>query len=245
MRSLGFAVLMCLVSSSVSADVAITWRRVTGATSAIEARVVETIAGGKQREDEFSAGGVLTFSAIRDLAAGKEYLLWHEFKLRQTETFAPRTQKPGPRETTIERRVKQAAGKPTGRVDTIAGVRCREYSFVAVAYDSKFVVNGTYWLPEQPQAADEFAAFYERFSDTQVDKEAGISKGNRAKMRGRLELRREFLAAARRNGIPYRMEYDVSGSGTAPIHVKQEVVALSTATVDPRVFDVPAGYKVR
>ena len=246
MRSILGALVLCLASAvPVSADVVITWQRVTGKTGAVSARIVETIAGSKQREDEYTAENVLKFSAVRDLETGKEYLLWHDFRLRQTETFLPRKEKPNPRDVTMERRVRNAAGKATGRTEKILGVVCREYAFAAVSYDSKFTVSGTYWLPEASSGAEEFVSFYERFGATQVEKEKGISKGNRGRMRGRLELRREFLAAARGQRIPYRMEYEVGGSGTAPIYVKQEIVALSTAKVAPRVFAIPTDYKIR
>jgi hypothetical protein len=240
------ALALWLISvTAASADVVITWQRVTGKGSVVPVKVVETIAGSKQREDEFTPENVLKFSAIRDLATGKEYLLWHDFKLRQLETFVPRPQKPNARDRTMERRVGHAEGKPTGRSETILGVVCREYAFAAVSYDSKFTVRGSYWVPEKEDGAAEFASFYDRFSATQIEKEKGISKGNRARMRGRLELRREFLAAARRRGMPYRMEYEVGGSGTAPIYVKQEIVARSTEKVAPSVFEIPQHYKVR
>jgi hypothetical protein len=250
MRSIVCAVVVALgftlMPAIASADVVVTWRRVTGDRKAAPMTVVETISGMKQREDELGADGAATFSAIRDLVSGREVLAWHAFKLKQELKLELRSAKPAAREETVERRVRTSAGKPTGRTETILGIRCREYAFVAVSYDSKFVVNGTYWLAEDAPGDAEYAALYERFGAAVVEKEpGGVSKGNKARMRGRLELRREFLAAARRAGIPYRMEFEVTGSGIAPIYLKQEAIAISTDKVSPGVFDAPASYKIR
>ncbi|HXG54042.1 MAG TPA: hypothetical protein VNJ03_01570 [Vicinamibacterales bacterium] len=77
------------------------------------------------------------------------------------------------------------------------------------------------------------------------DEEAGEGRGPKKAVRGQAELQREFMVVARRRGIPYRFEYEITGKGMGGLKVSQELLRVSTARVPDETFTIPQGYTLR
>jgi len=190
-------------------------------------------------------------------------LLWHQFRLmavnalvsgKQAAQDAERRRRPegtaaapDAYERAIAQRLEGAQGTPTGATATIAGRRCQEYRYSGVAYDNSFVLAGTYWIPDNGPGADEYRGLYKKLDELTLvkDEEAGVGRGRKRAVRGQAELQREFMVVARRRGIPYRFEYEITGKGMGGLTVSQELLSLSTARVPAGTFTIPQGYKLR
>lgn len=230
----------------------ITWKRTFAAGQGTLVRV-EAIRGDILREDHGPEGKPPVFSAIRDLRAMREYLLWHAFRLVQADVLRPSTEEPRGKagrgteagEESLEEADRRPAGVPTGATATLLGALCREYRYTAASGDKVFVVNGTYWVPDDGPGSREYTAMHERLRglDAGAEAEAG-DRASRSVRQGGAVLERQFMDAARDRGIPYKVQFEVRGQGRRLVR-REEALKISTARVRASTFVVPKQYKPR
>lgn len=133
----------------VSADLVITWKGTTaqGPSTQTEA-YTETIRGSAHREDhgESRAPGTSAYSIIRDLAAAREFLLWHGFKQYREVMMTTAAERAKAQRDLKQRPGPQQKVTPRGEVRSIAGLTCHGYDVTTEAVQGRVLLKGTFWV---------------------------------------------------------------------------------------------------
>ncbi len=222
--------------------------------------VVMKIKGKKARAD-MDMGG-MSVSTITDLEAQQFVVLNSADKTAQVLT---------PGMTNIPKNMVmpkiEAAIKPTGRTQTIAGVECAEHTLTmslsmaeatasqggaeaaAMMKDIRMLMNGHVWVASSGPGVAEYAAFQAESVKLGISKLMGAVPGM-----GSSGIDQMMNVFSNANGIPYLTEIQltIEGSGPiaevmkqqGPIKITTKVTEVSTDAIAADAFEVPADYKV-
>ena len=146
-----------------------------------------------------------------------------------------------------------AAFSPTGRNKTGAGLRCEEYSFSVKApmLDNAMLLrSGTAWVVRQGPGVEQFASFYRSAGNVLVAGSITTPTNALAMDRTNTEVYRQIATLG---GLPcqldMKLEVEVRGSAGAssrkPLNFEQTIrmKSVDTSPLQPRVFEVPEGWK--
>lgn len=249
--------LFLFLSAAASADVAITWKSTNaqGTTSTPET-VRELLRGERQREDRAGMGQSFETgsSVIRDLAALREFTLWHTFQQYRESAIRPKT---ADEADAVEGRVKPRSGFGKRGVDavtvakaeetqTIAGLTCRAHDVTATAAGGRVTLKGRYWAAARGAGTAEYLRFHRKlrgFSSRQEEEPNSVKLG-RAELWGIRDVRDAFMRAAVESGFPCSVQYEITGMGRV-FRYTREAAAISTSRLARDAFAVPPSYKRR
>jgi hypothetical protein len=237
--------LLICASAPLSADIVITWQgsRSQGRTTEADA-FTERIRAARQREDHGDdlKPGTTAYSIIRDLAAAREYLLWHGFRqYRETvmKTVAERTKGQVPWR---EREKTQLTVTPRKETRTIAGLECEGFDVKAAMADGHVALSGTFWAARKGKAVAEYQRFYKRLREFSPVAAVNVKPG-REEVQGVREEREAFLNAAADVGFPCLVDYQVHAINRT-WRFTREAVKISTTRVKPESLAIPPSYKL-
>lgn len=147
---------------------------------------------------------------------------------------------------------------PTGQSREIAGLTCEGYTLnvkmpMATGQETvTMTMTGPVWVSKNAAGAQEYSAFLEKAAA------AGLILGDPRAARAQPEQAigsSDVLEKLGRAGVPCGSDFRMSVSGTGPMaatmarmggsQMKVETTAVSTAAVDPGLFEIPKGYSVR
>lgn len=269
-RWIGSFALVALCSAVVRADVTLTTTTtVEGGLGALMGgatpKTVLRIKGMQGRTDVDAMGH--TMSSLIDLNKKEVTVLRPDEKTAQVITSVT-PDKPG----TPPARMPQVDGtfEPTGRSQTIDGVKCDEYAFTMtiamsevmsnrqvppqggdLVKDMKMLMKGSIWAAKSAPGAAEYQAFQKAAVEANF---AAILAGGvpGAPTNGMDRIIKKFTGA---EGIPYltevNMTFEGAGSPAADMmkqmgamKVTSKVTSISTDPIAADLFVVPADYKV-
>jgi len=268
-RWIGSFAVVILCSVVVHADVTVTTTTtIEGGLGALMAgstpKTVMRIKGMQARADMDAMGR--TISSLTDLNKKEVIVLRPEDKTAQViTTVAP--EKPGTPPATLP----QVDGTfaPTGRSQTIDGLKCDEYAFtMTVAMsdmtsgqqvpqqaaemmkDLQMLMKGSMWMAKSAPGAAEYLAFQKAAIEANL---ASILAGGvpGAPSNGMDRVMKKFSGA---EGIPYLTEVNMTLEGAGPgadmmkqmgaMKITSKVTSISTDPIAADVFVVPPDYKV-
>jgi len=147
---------------------------------------------------------------------------------------------------------------PTGETKEIAGLTCEGYTLkVSMPMPAgqetvTMKMSGPVWASKNAPGAQEYAAFLEKAAA------AGLILGDPRAARAQPAQAvgtSDVLEKMGRAGVPCGSDFQMSVSGTGPMaaamarmggsEMKIETTSVSTAPVDPALFEIPKGYSVR
>ena len=268
-RWIGSFVVVILCSAGVHADVTVTTTTtVEGGLAAMMAGASPTtvmrIKGMQGRADTEAMGR--TIASLLDLNKNEVILLRSDDKTAQVIT-AVRPDKPGSPPAALP----QVDGSfaPTGRSQTIDGVKVDEYAFtmtIAVSEmtsgqqmppqaadmmkDLQMLMKGSIWAAKSVPGAAEYQAFQKAAVEANL---ATILAGGvpGAPSNGLDRVIKKFTAA---EGIPYLTEVNMTLEGAGPaadmlkqtgaMKITSKVTAISTDPIAADLFVVPPDYKI-
>jgi hypothetical protein len=205
-----------------------------------------------------------TISTITDVAKKQVIILQSQTKTAQVVT--PAAIAAGGTPVVLPKM--DVSFSPTGKSQTIDGVRCDEHSF-AMTLDLaqtmgqaqvppeaakmmegvKMMMNGSIWIAKDAPGAGEFTAFNKAALDSNL---LGAVTGMQAGQSGGLDKLME--ASAKAPGLPYLTEISMTYEGAGPMveamkqmgpmKIIQKVASVSTNPIPDDVFEVPAGYTI-
>ena len=144
---------------------------------------------------------------------------------------------------------------PTTQTRQIAGQTCTVYDLkIAVPMPiaktaMTMVMSGPQCLVKNGPGQADYAAFYRAAAEKGGFLDANQAKGRPETAKAMVDMYRKMAEL----GVPFSTEMKMSVEGTGPMAdmmkkmdntITTEVTSVSTATIDPTMFDVPAGYKV-
>jgi hypothetical protein len=268
-RWIGSVALVTLCSAVLHADVTLTTTTtIEGGLGALLAgstpKTVMRIKGMQARADMEAMGR--TIASLVDLNKKEIIVLRSEDKTAQViSAVAP--EKPG----TPPAPVPQIDGSfaPTGRSQTIDGLKCDEYSFtMTVAMtdmtsgqqmppqatemikDLQMLMKGSIWMAKSAPGASEYLAFQKAAIEANL---ATILAGGvpGAPSNGMDRVIKKFTGT---EGIPYLTEINMTLDGAGPaadmmkqmgaMKVTSKVTSISTDPIAADMFVVPPDYKV-
>jgi hypothetical protein len=268
-RWLGTFALFLLCSAIVSADVTVTTTTtVEGGMGAMmggaSPKVVMRIKGLKARADTEAMGH--TMSNLTDLDK-KEVVLLRPDEKTAIVMSSVIPQKPGAPPVAPP----QAEGsfEPTGRSQTIDGLKCDEYAIdmkvsmggmagnqpmppqtAEMFKNLQMLVKGSVWVAKAAPGAEEYVAFQKAAVQANL---AAILTGGvpGAPSNGFDRVLSKFSSV---EGIPYLTEMNVTMAATGqaaemmkqmgPMKVTSKVTSISTDPIAADMFVVPADYKI-
>jgi uncharacterized protein DUF4412 len=226
-------------------------------------KMTTRIKGQKQRSDIEVAGQ--SFYMIVDLAAKQVAMVQPAQKTVQIMTSAPQAPQG------VQMPKMDTNFQPTGRSQTIDGVKCDEYSFsttidmsqmgggpagaqmppeaAQMMQGAKMVMKGSIWIAKSVPGAEEYSSFMKAAAKSEL---AGTMAG--ALSGGNASMSRMMRAMAGIDGIAYMTEMTMSVEGTGQVadmmrqmgdmHVTNKISSISTDPIDDSVFQIPADYQV-
>lgn len=234
---------------------------------AVPSPVVTTrIKGLKGRTDMDMGSGwavSVNMSTISDAAAKEIIILDHTQKTARVSTGG---QKPpavsGQSAVGIETSI-----KPTGKSQTIDGMKCDEYAFTTSMNMSEMggaqmpqealdamkgvtmVMTGSIWVTKAAPGASEYLAYQKAMSSSDLAAAAAGATG--MTMPGMDKMMKAMQSV---EGLPILTEMNMTIDGTGPIvdmmrqmgsmKLTTKVISVKTDTINDDVFKVPAGYQV-
>ncbi len=268
-RWLGTCAIFLLCSAIVRADVTVTTTTtVEGGMAAMMGgatpTVVMRIKGLQARTDTEAMGR--TLSSLTDLNK-KEIVVLHPDEKTAVVITSVIPDKPGAPPAAAPQ--VEGSFAPTGRSQTIDGVKCDEYAVdmrvsmsamtanqqmppgaAEMFKDFQMLVKGSVWVTKAAPGAEEYAAFQKAAVQANL---AAILTGGvpGAPTNGFDRVLTKFSAA---EGIPYLTEMNITMAGTGQaaemmkqmgaMKVTSKVTSISTDPVAPELFVVPPDYKV-
>lgn len=227
----------------------------------ISPTITTKIKGSKMRTDIVS--GPINVSTIVDVASKQMIILRVDQKTATivAPPAAPAT--PAAQGPSID-----ASVKPTGKSQTIDGVKCDEYTFTttvdmstmgggsqmppeaaAMMKGVKIVVSGSAWMAKDAPGAEEYMAFQKTLAASDMASAASAMSG--MSIPG---MREAMKAMASANGLTYLNESTVSFEGEGqmvemmkqmgPMKVTSKVSSINTDAISDDLFKVPEGYTI-
>lgn len=228
----------------------------------ISPTITTKIKGSKMRTDVVS--GPINMSTILDIAT-KQMII-----LRADQKTATIVAPPAAPATPAAQQGPSigASVKPTGKSQTIDGVKCDEYTFTttvdmstmgggpqtppeaaAMMKGVKIVVSGSMWMAKDAPGAEEYMAFQKTLAASDMASAASAMSG--MSIPG---MREAMKAMASANGLTYLNESTVTFEGEGqmvdmmkqmgPMKVTSKVSSISTDAISDDLFKVPEGYTV-
>jgi hypothetical protein len=226
-------------------------------------KMTTRIKGQKQRSDIEVAGQ--TFYMIVDLTAKQVAMVQPSQKTVQIMTGPPQLPQ-GVQPPKID-----ANFQPTGRSQTIDGVKCDEYSFsttldmgqmgggaagaqmppeaAQMMQGAKMVMKGSVWVAKSAPGAEEYSTFMKAAAKSEL---AATMAGAMAGGNG--SMSRMMRAMSGIDGIAYMTDMTMSVEGTGQfadmlrqmgdMHVTTKISSISTDPIDDSVFQIPSDYQV-
>jgi hypothetical protein len=206
-----------------------------------------------------------TMSAITDLNKKEMILLRHDEKIAQVITPAA-PDKPGTPAAPMPK--VDGTFAPTGRSQTIEGVKCDEYAFSATTAmgemtsgqmppqaaemlrDMRVLLKGSIWTAKAAPGASDYLAFQKAAIEANL---AAILAGGLpgGPSNGMDKILRQFSGA---EGIPYLTEVTINIEGTGPgaemmkqmgaTKLTSRVTSISTDPVAAELLVVPSDYQL-
>src|SRR5688500_7837062 len=267
MRKWFAVVAVCALSVvSLRADVTVvTMMTMEGAAAAqmppgTLPKITQRVKGMKARTD-IEAGGT-TISVITDLVAKQVITLMPNTKVAQVTSGASVAAGGKP----IELPKMDLSLTPTGKSQTIEGLKCDEHTFKMVMDMAsmsaqmppeaaemlkgvKMAMNGSIWVAKSAPGVVELMAFNKAaLSSGLLTAVSGVKPGQPGGMEQLLN------AAASAPGIPYLTEMTIEMQGEGPMvealkqmgamKMIQKVSSVSTDAVADDLFKLPAGYTI-
>lgn len=236
--------LLAVSSAIVSADVVVAWKGTTTQGAASQpAAFTETIRNTAHREDygESRERGSSAYSIIRDLAAAREFLLWHGFKQYRETTLTTSADRAKSQRDIRARPLPEQKVMPRNETRTIAGLTCHGYDVTAEAVKGRVLLKGTYWVAPKGNGVAEYQRFHQKLRDFTAREGAAVKPG-RDELQGVREARELFLRLAVDAGFPCLVDYEILGMNRKWRYTK-EAVTLSTSRVPRDAMALPPTYK--
>ena len=250
-RLLGISLLCCAVASPALADVTLKSKGgATGMVGAMAGDMTQYIKGLKIRIDQTSGKGRQTTSII-DMGSKQMIVLNHDTKEAEVidmTSIGASLEKAGVSDITT-------SITPTTQTRQIAGQTCTVYDLkIAVPMPiaktaMTMVMSGPQCLVKNGPGQADFQAFYRAAAEKGGFLDANQAKGRPETAKAMVDMYRKMAEL----GVPFSTEMKMSVEGAGPMAdmmkkmdntITTEVTSVSTATIDPTMFDVPAGYKV-
>ena len=232
------------------------------AGQSISPTITTKIKGQKMRTDVVS--GPINISTIVDVATKQMIILRADQK---TATIVAPPAAPATPAVQGQGPSIGASVKPTGKSQTIDGVKCDEYTFtttvdmssmsspqmppeaVAMMKGVKIVVAGSAWMAKEAPGAAEYMAFQKTLAASDMASAASAMSGMSIPGMGEA-----MKAMASANGLTYLNESTVSFEGEGqmvemmkqmgPMKVTSKVSSISTDALSDDLFKVPEGYTI-
>lgn len=248
--------LVVLVSLAAPAAADVTLRQVTsGMGPGMTATGTTYIKGLRMRTDTVLGG--TTRTVVFDLVGQRQ--ISYDSTRQDAEVFDLSGLPPA--DVVTDRTRTRASITPTGQTRVIDGRRADAYTLSATIAgqpgpmpDLRVTVSiaGTAWVVRDAPGAAEWAAFYRAVAERGwAFGDPRALRGNPAQARSMAELYRQM---AETGGIAYETTLSVSMQAEGPMareypppppgQSTTRVDAVSTATLDDALFDVPPGYRV-
>jgi len=229
----------------------------------ISPTITTRIKGSKMRTDVVA--GPVNVSTIVDLAAKQVIILRADQKTATiVATPAPAAASAPP----AQGPTLGASVKPTGKTQTIDGVKCDEYTFTtsvdmssmgssgqmppeaaAMMKGVKIVVAGSAWMAKDAPGASEYVAFQKLMASSDMASAAAAMSG--VSIPGMGEAMKAMASA---NGVTYLNESTVNFEGEGqmvemmkqmgPMKVTSKVSSINTDAISDDLFKVPEGYTI-
>jgi hypothetical protein len=236
-----------------------------GAGASLSPKITTRVKGTKSRTDV--EAGPLNISTIVDLDARQIVLLRADQKTATIVTVPAATAGDAAAPPSITGPTVEASIKPTGKTQTIDGVKCDEFAFntsmdmssmggakmppeaVAAMQGMKMVMNGSLWVAKDAPGAEEFVAFQKTLSASNM---AAAATG----ATGMAIPGMDKMAKAMGNvtGLTYLSDMTMTVEGTGqmadmmrqmgPMKIMVKVNSVSTTAVGDDAFKIPEGYTV-
>jgi hypothetical protein len=222
---------------------------------------------GRVDVDMASAAIATNMSTIADVDSKQVILLDHNQKTAKLSTGAPppAAGTPAPPSVTVD-----ASIKPTGKSQTIDGLKCDEYAFTtslslgemsgaqmppeaaAMMKGITLVMNGSLWVAKDAPGAAEYRDYQKAMASAELTAAAMGATG--VNMPGMDKLAKAMMSV---DGLPVLTEMGMSVEGPSGdqrvemmqqmmggMKVTTKVLSVKTDAIADDVFQVPAGYQV-
>jgi hypothetical protein len=267
--------VIAVCSAVVHADVTIVQKTtVEGGAAAMAGGAVPSptmtsrIKGSKGRVDvDMGSANVPTnMSTITDAASKQVILLDHNQKTARMSNGAPAAAAPAATGPTVK---VDAVVKPTGKSQTIDGMKCDEYTFTttmdmsslgggqmppeaaAALQGMNMVMKGSLWVTKSAPGASEYLAYQKAMASADL---LGAAVGSTGLSMPGMDKLAKAMAGV--DGLPVLTEMSMNiegGSGPQAdmmrqmmggMKVSQKVTSIKTDNIGDDVFTVPQGYQV-
>jgi hypothetical protein len=251
-RLFSISVLCCAIASSASADVTIKSNSGgSGMAAAAAGDMTQYIKGTKVRIDQTSGPGRDT-STIIDMQAKQMIVLNHgskEADVIDMGNLSASLTKAGVTDVT-------ATINPTTVTRQIAGQTCTVHDLkISVPMQMgnmkmAMVMSGPQCLVKNAPGQADYLAFYKAASENGGFFDAQQAKTRPEAARAMTDMYRKMAEL----GVPYATEMRIGFDGEGPMAdmmkkmantITTEVTSVTTASIAPSMFDVPAGYKIK
>lgn len=267
--------VVAVCSAAVHADVTIVQKTTAEGGPAAMAgaampspTVTNRIKGLKGRMDLDSGNPNMpvNVSSVTDAAAKQVTVLNHGQKTARIATAAA----PPPAAAAAAAKMSMnvdGAVAPTGKSQTIEGLKCDEYSFTTsmsmadasggqippemadALKDVRMVMKGSMWIAREAPGAAEYRAYQKAVASG--DLMSAILGATGVSMPGMDKMAKAMLNA---DGVPMLTEMEMTAEGTGPIadtmrqlggmRIITKVLSIKTDAISDDVFKVPEGYQI-
>jgi hypothetical protein len=273
-RCFATVIVFALCSVLVRADVTVVqtttveggMAAMTGGT--VSPKITTRIKGKKSRTDVDMPN--MNVATITDLAAKQVTILRPDQKTAtvvKPDVPAAGTGAPAGTVPTMPADAIESSIKPTGKSQTIDGIKCDEYAFAtrvnlsemtgsrmppeaaAVMQDVRLNMEGSMWVAKDVPGAAEFIAFQKAAFASDMSTIVAGAMG--VKIPGMEKLMRAIASA---DGMTYLTEMTMTADGTGqvadmmrsmgPMKITTRTTSVNTDAVADDLFTIPADYKV-
>lgn len=264
---------LAVCSAVVHADVTIVQKTTVeggpaAAMGGASPTMTSRIKGTKGRVDIDMANPSITtnMSTITDASTKEVILLDHNQKTARVSSGAPGATPSGPAPSVKV----DASVTPTGKSQTIDGMKCDEYAFntsmslgemsgsqmppeaAAMMQGITMVMKGSLWVAKDAPGAAEYRAYQKAMSSAEL---VGAAMGATGMSMPGMDKLAKAMSAV--DGLPVLTEMSMSVEGPAgdqrvemmkqmmaDMKITTKVLSLKTDAIGDDVFKVPAGYQI-